>query len=461
MFGAGFLDGGVAGVEGVGADGVEGEVDVVVGVEPAAPEPVEVDAAGVFHGAEEVGGVGAFEGPALGVGFEGVVEEFAAEDGFAEEVEGDGGFAVGVGAELSDGFAVGHDGDLAVAGHVANHVTGFGAARGVVFFPLLFGEGLHEGVEAFVHPGPLALVGVDDHGEVVVADFVDDDGDEGVFGGAAVGAVFGGAGAVEADHGVFHAADGAVDGLGDGVGIREGVFRINIERVDDGVGGVFRPERLGFVRVERHRHDGLFGVGGGVVGRAHGVPDEFTGGGEGEVADVVGFEDPGFGAGGFAGFGGFGFGGGDDEDGLGRGGGGFEAGALRGGEDLLGVLQDAGGGDDVVARDGEADEVIAELEGEFAAAEVLFVLPAHGVVVGGHAGEPLGDFVEVVFVFLEIFVAAAQGEELGVVDEVGPGDLEGGLGAGGEGRGQVDAHHGFHNRVREGGAGGVGDGGDF
>ena len=43
------------------------------------------------------------------------------------------------------------------------------AARGKSFVPLLLGQELEEGVQALVHPGPLALVGVDDHREVVVA----------------------------------------------------------------------------------------------------------------------------------------------------------------------------------------------------------------------------------------------------------------------------------------------------
>ena len=41
-------------------------------------------------------------------------------------------------------------------------------------------ENVDEGVEALIHPDPLPLVGVDHHGEEVVADLVDDDRDHAV-----------------------------------------------------------------------------------------------------------------------------------------------------------------------------------------------------------------------------------------------------------------------------------------
>jgi hypothetical protein len=173
----------------------EGDVHVVGGEEPAAPEPVEVHGAGVLHGAEEVGRRGVLELPAFAVGLEGVVEELAAHDGLAQDVERGGGLAVGVVAELGDALAVGHDGfDAAlVALHVIDDVARWPAAAGVVVVPLLLGEVLHEGVDALVHPGPLPLVAVDDHGEEVVPHLVDDHADHAVLGAFAVGAVLLGA----------------------------------------------------------------------------------------------------------------------------------------------------------------------------------------------------------------------------------------------------------------------------
>ena len=51
-----------------------------------------------------------------------------------------------------------------------------------IFFPFKLGKILQEGVDSLVHPGPLALIGVDRHREIDVADFMDDDADEAVLG---------------------------------------------------------------------------------------------------------------------------------------------------------------------------------------------------------------------------------------------------------------------------------------
>ena len=82
---------------------------------------------------------------------------------------------------------------------------------GVVFFPFLFGKELQEGIETFVHPAPLAFVGVDDHGKPVVADFMDNHTNESVFGIAAVGAIFFGSRTIEGNHRVFHPENRSID----------------------------------------------------------------------------------------------------------------------------------------------------------------------------------------------------------------------------------------------------------
>lgn len=105
-----------------------------------------------------------------------------------------------------------------------------------------------------------------------MSDFVNDDGDEGVFGALGVGAIFFGPRSVEADHGILHAEDGAVDRDRDRVGVIEGELGIHIESVDDGVGGILAPKWLCFIRVEGHGPDGFL-IGGEFM--TNGVPDEF------------------------------------------------------------------------------------------------------------------------------------------------------------------------------------------
>ena len=135
---------------------------------------------------------------------------------------------------------------------------------------------------------------------------------------------------------------------------------VDLDGVGDGVGGVSVPERHAFLRVEGHRHHRLAVHLGARDG--HGVPDELTGRGEGEVADVAGLEAPGLTTFRAALFGVFRFFRRDHEDGafgllasLG------EAFALDGREHFFGVLQQARRGDDMVVRYGEGDLVVPEL----------------------------------------------------------------------------------------------------
>ena len=432
---------------------------MVDAVEPAAPEPVEVDAAGVLHRAEEVGRGGALEHPAAGVGLEGVVEGFPAEDVLAEDGEGGGRLAVGVGSEVDDGLRVRHRGDAVLAAHVVDQAAAV-APRLPLVLPLGFGERFEEGVQALVHPGPLTFVAIDDHREVIVSDLMDDHADERVLGAFRVGAVRFRPRTVEADHRILHAADGAVDGPGHRVGVVEGVPGVDLDRVGDGVGGILIPERHAFLGVEGHRHHRLavhLGAGDG-----HGVPDELAGRGEGEVADVAGLEAPGLLAFRAALFGGFRFFGRDHEDGaFGLLAGLGETLALDGREYFLGILEQACGGDDVVIGHGEGDLVVAELEGELAGAEELLVDPTGVVGVSRHAGEPLGDGVDMVPVFLEELEARAGHDALRVIDRIGPGDLEHEVVAGLQRFGQIESQHGLHDRMREAAPLGVGESGDL
>ncbi len=116
-----------------------------------------------------------------------------------------------------------------------------------------------------------------------------------------------------------------------------------------------------------------------------------------------------------------------------------EAFALDGREHLVGILQQARRGDDVVIRHGEGDLVVPELEGEFAGTEELLVDPPGVVGVGRHAGEPLGDGVDMVTVGLEELVAGAGHDALRVIDRIGPGDLEDEVLTGLQRLGQVQA----------------------
>ena len=150
-----------------------------------------------------------------------------------------------------------------------------------------------------VHPGPSALVGIDDHREVVVPHFVEDRRDQAVpatFPGVVVGIlatvlirfVLVGSRLVEADHGVFHAADPTVNRDGHRIGVLESEARVDAQSVNHRLVGIVTPQGFSLVGIKGHGHRRL------VTDLVpHRVSDELTRRGKGEVANVLGFEDPG------------------------------------------------------------------------------------------------------------------------------------------------------------------------
>ena len=210
-------------------------------VEPGAPEPVQVHRRGVLHGAEEIRRRGALEPPAPGVFAEGEVEQRPAQHRLPQHHERRRRLAVGVRPELQDGIRLGHHRHLVFAAHVAGNLIQDALKLPVgveILLPLPLGDVLQEAVDALVHPSPLALVGIDDHGEIVVPHFMDDDPDQPLLGFPGpsdwrlrrpvldIGGF--GAVAVEGDHGIFHAA--ALPGihrLHGWIGVGEGEARID------------------------------------------------------------------------------------------------------------------------------------------------------------------------------------------------------------------------------------------
>ncbi len=114
----------------------------------------------------------------------------------------------------------------------------------------------------------------------------------------------------------------------------------------------------------------------------------------------------------------------------------------------------------MIAGHGDAEGVIAEVEGELALAEELLVHPAAVVHVGAHARVELRDGVEVVVLLGEVLVAAAAAHLVAVVDGEPPGHLEVVDRTGRQGLGQVDAHHGLVDGVLQLGTSRIGDTGD-
>jgi len=142
-----------------------------------------------------------------------------------------------------------------------------------------------------------------------VSHFVDNNTDHAVLHLFRIRAVGVGPTAVERNHGVFHAAPGGtVARDGDRIRVLDSPVAVGFQRVLHHTGRVLTPQRIAFFRVKRHAPD--FTAIAVHVG-LHCVPNELPAAGEGEIADVFGFINPGFLAlhvGGFGFFSNLGFG---------------------------------------------------------------------------------------------------------------------------------------------------------
>ena len=178
----------------------------------------------------------------------------------------------------------------------------------------------------------------------------------------------------------------------------------------------------------------------------NGVPNELFGGSPGEIANVLGLEDPGFGSLGLGFFVLFGFLWRDDEH---RGFGIFrflETLAPLRLENPVGILELTGGGHHMVGRNGDLDVVVTEFEGKLTAPQEGLVLPATCIGVGTNAWKPLGDFVDLPALFESLHVAPARACS-GIGDGVAPVDLESEFLIGLQWLGKVNSHHGVDNAV--------------
>ena len=97
----------------------------------------------------------------------------------------------------------------------------------------------------------------------------------------------------------------------------------------------------------------------------------------------------------------------------------------------------------------DANQIVTKLQSEFSHAQVLFMLPAGRVGIGGQAREPVGEFVNVVLILAEILGPSSRHDECGIVDRIVPPNRKVSGLTRGQRLGEVDAHHGLDDRVRK------------
>ena len=365
-----------------------------------------------------------------------MVHGLATQNRLTKHVHRRGRLGVGIAAKLQERLAVGHDGSRIRRPHIASDVARLAPTRRVALLPALLGEELQVGVEAFVHPGPLALVGVDDHGKPVVAHFMDDHADQAVFGALGVGSIFFGSWPVEADHGVFHTSHRTIDADRCGVRIRKGIVPIHFEGLRDGMGAVPAPEWLALTGPVRHGHDGTalpFDL------DTPRVPQERGRRCPCHIANIIGPKDPCLGAGRVDRSVGIGLLLGDDHHRRLCGSRLGQATTLVARQHLARIAEHTARGHHIGVGYGDAELVVPELQRELPAPKKGLVLPSVDIGVGRHSRKPLRNLVDG-DVILEDLQLAPSTHDLGR-DVVVPVDLKRKRPPRPERLRQLDAHH--------------------
>ena len=159
-----------------------------------------------------------------------------------------------------------------VALHEVDNILGCIAAVVQIRIPDAHRFLFQERIQALVHPRPLALITVDDHGEVIVTNFVHDDVHTAHQHPVTDRSVFGRPATVKGNHGVLHASAYPVDGVSRGIRVRNGALGVNIQRVLNCQGRFLAPQGIAFFRVKGLSQRGFIGI-----SHRHSIPDKFSG----------------------------------------------------------------------------------------------------------------------------------------------------------------------------------------
>ncbi len=281
---------------------------------------------------------------------------------------------------------------------------------------------------------------------------MDDDADHAVFRPVCVGAIGLRTSAIETDHRILHPDPFRVHGDSYGIWVIDCVLGIGDQGLGHGLGAVLLPKGIALLGIKTHGKGSLV-----AYPHSHGVPHEFSAGREGKIPHIARLKYPGLHR--------FLtallrfpclFLGHDEHRFVKAGPRLFEPLALGCGQHRFRVDALTCCSHNVIGRHRQFDVVVSEVEGEFTAAQKLFVLPTRIVAIDDHARVELGDRVEVILVLLEVLIASATTDFHPVIDVVPPTDVEDQLLPRQQGLGQVHPHHRVVDDVGKRLAGGIG-----
>src|SRR3569833_3111844 len=115
-------------------------------IEPASPEPIEVFAAGVAHGAEKVGWCWVLKLPAFSLFFESIIKQLTSHNGLTQNVQCSCRLGISVRTKANNVFRIAHNWFQIVFRQLHVIYNGIGRAflTWILVIPKLFGQILQE-----------------------------------------------------------------------------------------------------------------------------------------------------------------------------------------------------------------------------------------------------------------------------------------------------------------------------
>ena len=187
--------------------------------------------------------------------FECIVKQLPAHDRFTQNIQSRCRLAIRIVSKLINRLRIGHNrtNPGLISSHIAPNVTSTSTTGRVIPIKLFFGEILNKRIQTFIHPSPLPLIRIDDHGKEIVPNFMNDYADHTNLGSLCIGAISLRTSTIETNHRVFHTNPLGVHTDGHWIRVIDCELRIRLERLGYGLCRVLLPQRVSFLGVKTHR----------------------------------------------------------------------------------------------------------------------------------------------------------------------------------------------------------------
>ena len=421
---------------------------MVIGVEPTAPKPIQIYTGRILHRSEKVSWRGVLKSPPSCVLFKSIIKQISAHYGFTQNVQCRGGLAVRIVAELIDWLRIRHNraNPWLIPTHVASNVASTSASCWIIAIKFLFREVLNKCIQSFVHPSPLPFIWIDAHGKEVVSHLMNDNTDHSNLRAFCVGSIRLRTTAVETNHRILHTNPLGVNTDSDGIGICYSKLWVCFQGLSNCLGGILLPQWIPFFGVKAHRQRRSL-----TYPHCHSIPNKLPARSPREVTNILCIKYPCLHSLLFGQFSLTGLLFRNDHNRLIIG---YTCGlkplSLLRCKHLFFIFQHTCWRHNMVRRNIKFNVVITKIHSKLPIAQKLLVLPPLIIGIHHHPRIKLSNGINVIVLFLKIFVAASSSNRHAIIDVIAPCNIKHKRSSRLDRTLQINTHHRIVNGMAQG-----------